>query len=61
MTRLVPRNPPKKGEMPQEGRLEICYRGIWGSVYDTDWTGLDAAVTCQDLGFDGFCKKPSIR
>ena len=49
--RLVPETPPTDGREPQEGRLEICYQGIWGSVYDTDWSGLDAAVTCQSLGF----------
>jgi hypothetical protein len=36
----------------REGRLEICYRGVWGAVFDTDWTAQDAAVTCQHFGFD---------
>ena len=40
------------GEGVREGRLEICYQGVWGAVYDTDWSAQDAAVTCQDLGFD---------
>ena len=49
--RLVPEIPPDDGEEPQEGRLEICYQDIWGVVNDTNWSGLDAAVTCQGLGF----------
>ena len=34
------------------GRLEICFQGVWGAVYDIDWTAIDAAVTCQQLGFN---------
>ncbi len=36
----------------REGRLEICFQRVWGAVYDTNWTAVDAAVTCQELGFD---------
>ena len=36
----------------REGRLEICFQGVWGAVYDTDWSARDAAVTCQELGFE---------
>ena len=36
----------------RNGRLEICYQGVWGAVADTDWSAIDAAVTCQELGFD---------
>ena len=36
----------------REGRLEICFQGVWGAVYDTLWTAEEAAVTCQNLGFD---------
>lgn len=35
-----------------EGRLEMCYQGLWGAVHDNEWTAKDAAVTCQELGFD---------
>ena len=32
--------------------MEICFQHVWGAVFDTDWTALDAAVTCQQLGFN---------
>ena len=36
----------------RSGRLEICYQGVWGAVYDTSWTARDASVACQEMGFD---------
>lgn len=36
----------------REGRVEICFQGVWGVVFDTDWSAMDAAVTCQQLGFN---------
>ena len=35
-----------------EGRLEICFEGVWGAVFDPYWSALDAAVTCSQLGFE---------
>ena len=51
-TRLVPASPPSDGSQPREGRLEICYLGVWGAVFDPNWSAIDAAVTCLDLGFN---------
>ena len=32
------------------GRLDICHKGIWGSVCNEMWTATDATVACNQLG-----------
>ena len=39
------------GESELEGRVEICYNGVWGAVCDNGWDERDATVVCKQLGF----------
>ena len=44
------------GNSVSEGRVEMCYNGVWGSVCNYGWNNIDAAVVCRQLGFQGESK-----
>ena len=35
-----------------EGRVEVCYNNIWGTICDYDWdTSYEAQTACNELGY----------
>ena len=33
-----------------QGRVEVCFEGIWGTVCHHQWSNVDARVVCNELG-----------
>ena len=44
------------GNSVSEGRVEMCYNGVWGSICIHGWDNSDAGIVCRQLGFQGESK-----
>ena len=39
------------GESIYDGRLEILYKGVWGTICRDSWSRVNSIVACRELGF----------
>lgn len=39
------------GKIDQEGRVEVCNNGVWGSICSASFDTVDGHVICKDLGY----------
>ena len=42
------------GRDENEGQIEICSNGVWGTIYAGGWDVNDASVVCQQLGYQQY-------
>ena len=39
------------GASSNEGRVEVCVNGMWGTVTNYGWDSREATVVCKQLGY----------
>ena len=39
------------GQSENEGRVEVCIYGRWGTVTDDGWSTTDGGIVCRQLGY----------
>ena len=40
------------GDSEREGRVEMCYNGVWGTVCVDGWSETAANIVCRQLGYE---------
>lgn len=44
------------GDFENEGTIEVCVQSLWSYITDVSWTGANARVICNQLGYSGGSK-----
>ena len=39
------------GEAVYEGRVEVCFNGVWGTISRLGWSRQESMVVCRQLGY----------
>ncbi len=48
------------GRNSLQGRVEVCFDGVWGTLCSRGWDRQDANVICRQLGFSGSGKSTRL-
>ena len=51
----------KAGNSTTDGRVEVFFNGLWGTVCATNWDLRDAEVVCQMLGYGHALRATSVK
>ena len=43
-----------------EGRVEMCYNGVWGRVCTDGWNKMATNIVCNQLGYRNYSKFSSL-
>ena len=43
----------RSGNSAREGRFEVLYNGVWGTVCGIRWGMHEASAVCRQVGYDG--------
>lgn len=47
------------GRDENEGWIEICSNGVWGTIYAGNWDFYDASVVCRQLRYQQYSSESS--
>ena len=49
------------GASSNEGRVEVCVNGMWGTVTNYQWDSREATVVCKQLGYQNPGERNTVK